>query len=413
MGPLAGIKVIDLTSILMGPFATQALGDMGADVIKVEAPEGDLTRQIAPFRNDGMGAIYLNANRSKRSICLDLKRPEGREALLRLARDADVLIFNVRPAAMQRLGLGYEDVAAVNPGIIYAGLCGFGQDGPYAAKPAYDDLIQGASVMAHLIATAGDGVPRYVPSAVADRVVGLTAVAHICATLLNRERTGRGQKLEIPMFETMTAFVMGDHMSGLTFEPPVGGGGYARQLSPDRRPYATKDGYVCAMVYNDKQWASFLEATGQTELPKQDPRFATFPARTANIDHVYATLAKIFRTRTTQEWLELLERADVPAMPVHDFETILDDPHLKAVGFFREVAHPTEGTLRLMDLPTRWSDTAPELERLPPRFGEHGEEILREAGFSASEIRALREAGVLRGPGEPVSDRRAQGAPAQ
>ena len=396
MGPLKGIKIVDLTSVLTGPSASQALGDMGATIIKVEAPEGDITRQIAPFRNPGMGAMFLNANRNKRSICLDLKNPAGLAAIKRLINDADVLLYNMRPAAMERLGLGYETVAALNPAIIYAGVFGFGQDGPYAAKPAYDDLIQGAAVMSHLIARAGDGTPRYVPSAIADRVVGLAAVGNICATLVHRERTGEGQRLDIPMFETMTAFVLGDHLGGLTFDPPEGGGGYPRQLSPDRRPLQTKDGYVCALVYNDKQWVSFLKEVGLSDLPQRDPRFASFAVRMANIDFVYAELARIFLGRTTAEWLELLNRADVPVMPMHDFDSVLEDPHLKAVGFFRDVEHPSEGKLRLMDVPTRWSSTPVEFTHLPPRHGEQGREILSEFGFATDEIDTLlREGGMI------------------
>lgn len=404
MGPLAGIKIIDLTSVLMGPYATQILGDMGADVIKVEAPDGDVTRQIAPFRTPGMGAIYLNANRNKRSICLDLKQPAGRDALLKLAADADVLVYNIRPQAMRRLGLDYDTLAAVNPRIVYAGLSGFGQDGPYAARPAYDDLIQGASVMSTLIARAGDGTPRYVPSAIADRVVGLAAVGAICATLINRDRTGLGQQVEIPMFETMVGFVLGDHLSGLTFEPPLDGGGYARQLSPERRPYATQDGYICALVYNDKHWTSFLAAIGQADLPQRDPRFANFASRMAHIDFVYGELGCIFAQRTTAEWLALLEKADIPFMPMHDFESVMSDPHLTAANFFEPVDHPTEGPLRMMRMATSWSRTPAEISRLPPHKGQDGIAILREAGLSQAQVEELMAQGVLLAPaqGEPV-----------
>jgi crotonobetainyl-CoA:carnitine CoA-transferase CaiB-like acyl-CoA transferase len=400
MGPIAGIKIIDMTSVLMGPYATQQLGDMGADVIKVEAPDGDLTRQIPPFVHPGMGAIYLNANRNKRSICLDLKKPEGRDTLLRLVADADVLVYNVRPQAMARLGLDYETVSAVNPKIIYAGVFGYGQDGPYAAKPAYDDLIQGGAVMSALIARATDGPPRYVPSAIADRVVGLAAVGAICATLVHRERTGRGQRVDIPMFETMVGFVLGDHLAGLSFDPALDRGGYARQLSPERRPYQTSDGYVCALVYNDKQWASFLSAVDMTDLPQRDPRFASFQARFANIDHVYGELARIFTSRTTAQWLDLLERADIPCLPMHDLESVLDDPHLKATGFFEIVEHPTEGRLRVMHMPTSWSETPAEIRHLPPRKGADGIEILKEAGFSEQDITQLQTSGVMTTPNE-------------
>lgn len=400
MGPLAGTRILDLTSVVMGPSATQMLGDMGADVVKVEPPEGDVVRQIGPQRNAGMGAYFLNANRNKRSICLNLKDPAGRDALLRLADTADILTYNIRPQAMARLGLDYDTLAARNPRLIYAGLFGFGQDGPYAARPAYDDLIQGASVMSALIAQAGDGTPRYVPSAVADRVVGLAAVGAICATLVNRNQTGLGQRVDIPMFETMVGFVLGDHLGGLTFDPPLDGGGYARQLSPERRPYRTRDGHICAVIYNDKQWGNFLRAIGREDLPRDDPRFATYANRQSNVDFVYGELGRIFAERTTAEWMELLDRADVPAMPMHDFDSIFDDPHLKQTGFFETVEHPTEGRVRSMRLSARWSRTPVATRRLAPRQGQDGAAILREAGFADDEIAALAERRALTIPAE-------------
>jgi crotonobetainyl-CoA:carnitine CoA-transferase CaiB-like acyl-CoA transferase len=395
MGPLKGIKIIDMTTVLMGPYAAQMLGDYGADVIKVESLEGDVTRLIGPARHPGMGPVFLNTNRSKRSIALDLKKPGGRDAVLRLLKTADVLIYNVRPQAMARLQLGYDVVAAVNPRLIYAGVFGFGQDGPYATKPAYDDLIQGATALPALMAQTGDGVPRYVPNALVDRIVGLTAVGAICASLVHRDRTGRGQRLDIPMFETMAGFVMGDHMGGLTYEPPLDKGGYARHLSRDRRPYKTADGHICVIVYNDKQWASFFEATGRDDL-RVDPAFSTFAGRATNINTVYAELARIFETKTTAEWIDLLTKADIPVMPMHDLESILQDPHLTATGFFPVVDHPSEGKIRSMKASARWSETQVEPSRLAPRLNEHGGEILREAGFSDAEIETLvREGATL------------------
>jgi len=395
MGPLAGVKIVDMTSVLMGPYATQMLGDYGADVIKIETLEGDVTRQIGPTRHPGMGPVYLNTNRSKRSLCLDLKMPAGRDAALRLIRDADVLVYNVRPQAMTRLKLGYDVVSALNPRLIYAGVFGFGQDGPYAAKPAYDDLIQGGSGLAHLMAVGGDDTPRYVPNALVDRIVGLTAVGAICASLVHRDRTGRGQRLDIPMLETMASFVMGDHMGGLTFEPPLDRGGYARHLSRDRRPYQTADGYLCVIVYNDKQWQNFFKATGRDDL-RDDPRFNHFAGRAVHIDLVYAELARIFLTRSTAEWTELLEAADVPVMPLHDLEGVLQDPHLKATDFFPIVEHPTEGPIRNMRVSASWSETPAEPSRLAPRLNADGEAILREAGFSEDEIVAMVRDGVTR-----------------
>lgn len=393
-GPLDGVRVIDMTSVLMGPFASQGLGDMGADVIKVEAPSGDLVRQIGPARHEGMGPVFLNANRNKRSIVLDLKQPAGMAALRRLLVDADVLVYNVRPQAMERLGLGYEAVSALNPRIVYAGVFGFGQDGPYAARPAYDDLIQGASTLSHLIARASGGIPRYVPTAMADRIVGVTAVSGILAALVARGRTGKGDRVDVPMFETMVGFVLGDHLGGLTFDPPLDGGGYARQLSPERRPYRTKDGYICALVYNDKHWSGFLRVAGREQLAQEDERFASFANRSRNIDHVYGVLAQIFEERTTAEWTRLLEEADVPFMPMHDLQSIQDDPHLQAVGFFTALDHPSEGAIQTMKPPVAFTHNVPGQARPAPRQGEHTREVLTQAGLSAVEIDELLASGA-------------------
>lgn len=404
MGPLQGIRIIDMTSVLMGPFATQQLGDMGADVIKVEAPQGDVVRQIGPARHADMGPIFLNTNRNKRALTVDLKKPEGVQVLHRLVKDADALVYNVRPQAMARLGLGYDALAEINPRLVYAGVFGFGQDGPYAARPAYDDLIQGAATLSYLIARAGDGTPRYVPTAMADRIVGTTAVGAILAALLARERTGRGQRVDVPMFETMVGFVLGDHLGGLTFDPPLDAGGYPRQLSPYRRPYRTRDGYICALVYNDKQWESFLRAIELTSL-LQDERFATFAQRSRNIDFVYERLVRIFEERTTAEWMRVLEEADIPMMPMHDFDTVLSDPHLSATGFFGLTEHPTEGTIRTMRAPASFHGTPPGEMRHAPNVGEHTREILREAGYAASDVDSLIASGAVQAAASAHEDR--------
>ena len=387
--PLHGIRVIDMSSVLMGPFASQALGDMGADVIKIEAPAGDVVRQIGPARHADMGPIFLNTNRNKRSVVLDLKHADGVAALKRLLGDADVLLYNVRPQAMTRLGLDYDSVRALNPRLVYAGVFGFGQDGPYAARPAYDDLIQGAATLPYLMARASGDIPRYVPTAVADRIVGQVAVGAILDSLLARQRTGLGDRVDIPMFETMVGFVLGDHLGGLTYDPPLDGGGYARQLSPERRPYRTRDGYICALVYNDKQWAGFLRGIGRSTLPQEDPRFASFASRAAHIDHVYGWLAQVFEQRSTQEWFDLLQEADVPCMPMHDLHSVLSDPHLLATGFFQTMEHPSEGTVRSMRLAPRWQTAQIATPRPAPRLGEHTRQVLQESGFSTPEIDRL------------------------
>jgi len=395
VGPLSGVRVIDLTTVLMGPSATQTLGQWGADIIKVEAPGGDVTRQIGPARNPGMAALYLNANAGKRSICLDLKRTEGLAALLELIADADVLAFNIRPKAMKRLGLDWETVKGVNERLIYAAMVGFGQEGPYAAKPAYDDLIQGASGLASLAAASGDGTPRYAPAALADRIVGLAAVGAICAALFERERTGVGCEVEIPMFETMVGFTMADHLAGQTFDPPLPGRGYDRLLSRYRKPFVTKDGYISALVYTDKQWTNFLEHIGMQDLPQQDARFDSFTSRAASVDHVYAFLAEIFAERTTAEWMKLLESADVPAMPLHDAESLMNDAHLAATSFFEDADHPTEGKIKVISATTRWPGRQAERPRAAPQLGADGEAVLRQAGWSDARIQALAQSGAL------------------
>jgi crotonobetainyl-CoA:carnitine CoA-transferase CaiB-like acyl-CoA transferase len=396
-GPLAGIKIIDLTSVMMGPYATMILGDYGADVIKVESPEGDVMRHAAPMRHPQMGAMYLQGNRNKRSIVLDLKKAGGRDALLRLTATADVFVHNVRPAAMRRLRLGAEDLLTLNPRLVYASLHGFGETGPYAGRPAYDDLIQGLTALPALTGKI-TGEPRFSPATMADRIVGLNAVHAILAALLHRERSGEGQSIEIPMFETMAQFVLGDHMAGRSFEPPIGPPGYSRLLSPDRRPYRTSDGYICALVYNDKQWTALFDAIGLHDEADRDPRLNSISSRTGNYNFVYGWFSDVMKTRTTDEWMRLFEAADIPHAPLHDLDSLIDDPHLAAVRLVQSVEHPTEGTLRVAGPAATWSKTPPSIRHYPPRLGEQGHEILSEAGFSESEIAGLAEDEALISP---------------
>jgi len=393
-GPLAGIRIIDLTTVILGPYATQILGDLGADVIKVEPRDGDNMRHSAPMRHAGMGHIFLHLNRNKRSIVLDLKQPAGRDAMLRLCASADVLIYNVRPQAMARLKLSYEDVRAVNPKIIYVGAFGFSQKGPYAAKPAYDDLIQGMVALPSVIQQAGGDRPRFVPSTVADRITGLNAVAAVTTALFHRERTGRGQAVEVTMFESLTQFVLGEHLGGKTFEPPLGPMGYPRLLAEHRNPYETKDGYLCLLVYNDKQWRSFFRIIGREEMFEKDPRFSSQANRSRHFAEGYAFVAEHIKTRTSAEWLSVLTAADIPVMPLNSLEDLLADPHLNETGFFSLVEHPSEGTLRSMAVPSQWSDSIPDAPRPAPRLGEHSAEVLREAGYVDTEINAMIAAGI-------------------
>jgi len=399
-GPLTGLKILDLTTVLMGPYTTQILGDMGADVVKIESPEGDSVRGIGPFRNPGMGSIFLQANRGKRSIVLDLKQKQGREALLKLIETADVLVYNLRPQVMERLMLGYADVAASNPKIIYAGLFGYGQDGPYAARPAYDDLMQGGTGIPSLVQRAGNPAPRYAPLAIADRVVGIWAVGAITAALWHRERHGHGhgQRIDIPMFETMAQLVLGDHMGGGLFEPGLGDMGYGRLLSRDRRPYPTKDGYVCALVYSDRQWRRFFTAIGEPEIFTGDPRFATITSRSEHIDEIYAMVTTYMTQRTTAEWVELLSAIDIPVEPLRSIEQLVDDPHLRAKGFFQMQQHPTEGPLRMPGVPTMFSKTPADIGGPAPRLGQHSRDILRAAGYATEAIDALVAAGITSEP---------------
>ncbi|MGH8686081.1 MAG: CaiB/BaiF CoA transferase family protein [Burkholderiales bacterium] len=394
-GPLDGVRVLDLTTVVMGPFATQILADLGADVVKVEPPEGDIMRYVWPFRTQGMGHIYLNANRNKRGIVLDLKQPAAREACLALAAKTDVLVYNIRPQAMARLKLGYEDLRAVNPRIIYVGCFGYSQRGPYAAKAAYDDLIQGAAGLPWLAREAGADAPRYTPVIIADRSVGLHTANAVSAALYAREKTGKGQRVDVPMFESLLQSVLGEHLGGDTFVPQLGESGYRRMLTPYRRPYATKDGYVCVLIYNDKHWKTFFEMIGRPDMAL-DARFASPEGRSRNYDAVYGFVADEILKQATAHWLEAFERADIPVQRMNSLEDILHDPHLEATGYFTPVEHPSEGTLLSMKVPSEWSETEPAHRRHAPRLGEHTREVLREAGYDDAAIERLIADGAAR-----------------
>ncbi len=383
---LAGLRILDMTNVVMGPYATQVLADYGADVVKIESPSGDTTRQIPPMRHADMGCLFLHLNRNKRSVVLDLKLPECVEAFVELASQSDVLICNVRPAALARLGITYEGLAARNPRLIWISLVGFGSDGPYAGRPAYEDLLQGLTGMPAMLVQAGSEQPHYVPLSFNDRVVGLHAAIALLSAVQWRERSGRGQFIEVPMFETMTQFTVGDHMGGQTFEPPAGPMGYQRTLNKERRPYATRDGFICLVVYTDKHWRSFFEAVGQPERFDTDERVQSLRSRTTHAGVLYGELAEIMRTRSTADWLELMNQADIPAAPMLTLDNVVTDPHLEAVGMFQLVDHPTEGVVRQLRPPTRWSESPPTVRLPAPSLGQHTAEVLREAGLDAARI---------------------------
>jgi len=391
---MEGMRVLDLTSIVFGPWATQMMGDMGADVIKVEAPEGDVFRYGGPRRNPGMGGLFLSSNRNKRSIVLDLKSPDGLKALQRLIEDADVFVHSMRPQAVERLGLSYDEVAAINPKIVYCGGYGYRRDGPYGERPAFDDMIQALSGIA-MLQKRLLGEPAYVPSVLADKTMSMALFGNVAMALLHRERTGEGQEVETTMFETMTAFTMVEHLFGHAFEPPLASTGYSRVLTANRKPYRTKDGYIGVLPYTDGQWRSFFEATGRADLA-EDPRFATVAARLENIDYVYGEIANLMTERNSAEWLEIFEAVHVPANEVNDLDDLLVDPHLEAIGFWQEADHPSEGRVRMSSPPARFSKSPGTIRRLAPRLGEHTSEVLAEAGFAEAEIAALIKSSAAR-----------------
>jgi len=390
-GLLAGICVLDLTSVVAGPLATQMLGDMGADVIKIEAPEGDAPRHTGPSRSPNMAALYMGLNRSKRSLVLDLKQPAAANALWRLIAKADVFVHSMRPQKVEKLGFDHQTVCAKNPRLVYAALHGYRDGGPYSGLPAYDDVIQGQSGIAALMSVGGE--PRYAPTILADKISALAISNAVTTALFARERTGSGQFVEIPMFEQLVWFVLAEHLFGHNFVPPMGALGYTRVTGAWRRPYKTKDGHLCMMAYTERHWRKFWPAVGKPELC-DDPRFSSIAARSHNVVALYELAGACLAERTTDEWIALLRGLEIPCAKMASLDDLLTDPQLTATGFFKHAHHPTEGDILYTDLPVRFSGSTSTEQRLQPRLGEHSFEVLREAGLSESEIKALAAAGA-------------------
>lgn len=386
-GTLRGTRVIDITTTVLGPVATQILGDLGADVIKVERPEGDPLRNLGPSRNRDMAAMFLGMNRNKRSIVLDLKKPESAHVIKRLLADADVLVHNMRPNAAMRLGISYDKLSAENPRLVYASASGYRRDGPNRDLPAFDELIQSVSGISGLFMQAGEGA-RYAPFVIADKVTGYVLASSILAALFERERSGLGQEMQVPMFETMVEFNLLEHYWGKAFVPPLGEPGYPRILTSERRPFQTKDGFVCVAATTDEQWERLFRTVGRPDLAA-DPRFSTMAQRTFHFEEAFRYLNGALVERTTNEWIAIFNAADLPSGPANQLEDLFGSDYLRETKFFEEYEHPSEGRLMSAKPAVSFSRTPSTLRRPPPRLGEHTREIMAQAGFTEHEIRTV------------------------
>lgn len=395
-GALDGIRIIDLSTVIAGPLCGRILGDYGADVIKVEPPGGDPLRISVPARNPKMGAFHLLLNRNKRVITLDLKKPEAIEVVLKLAAGADALIHNMRPQALDRLGLSFERLNSINPRLVLTNIIGFGRAGRYRDRPAYDDLIQAMSGIASLPTRDGQGIPRYLPMNAVDRLTAITAAHATLAALLRSARTGRGQAVEIPMYENAVEFLLGDHMAGALYVPPLGGIGNQRAASVARRPFPTTDGAICVVPYTDKHWREFFQITGRDDLLSH-PKFSTHEARVKYPEDVLEMMAEILQAKSTAQWLEAFSVSQIPHGPMQTLEDLLEDPHLKDVGFFVRQTHPTEGDI-VVPRPAVWmSETPPELRTGAQQVGTTTQEVLNEFGYGDQEIERLTDIGAAQG----------------
>lgn len=383
-GPLSGVRVIDSTVNILGPLATQILGDMGADVIKIEAPEGDPMRYSGRSKNRAMASLFMNANRNKRSVVLDLKRPAGLKALQRLVEGADVFVHSLRPQSAERLGIAYGELGRLNPRLVYAYAPGYRPDGPNRNRPAFDDVIQGESGIAAMIGRVS-GEPRYIPMVMADKLCGTVLASAIGMALFERERTGLGQEVAVPMLETVLAFNLVEHLWVNFFEEGDGELGYSRMFSQHRRPYATRDGHICLLAVADEQWRRLFRVLGRAELAA-DERFATIGARTQNIDALYAIVADEIAKKTTGAWQQALDEADVPNGVVQSLKGLAQNDYLKQTGFFRHYEHPSEGAMVTTAVPVQFARTPGAIRLAPPRLGEHTDSVLRELGYSGAEI---------------------------
>lgn len=403
-GPLNGIRILDLSSVVCGPMATQLLGDLGAEIIKIESPEGDLARSVGPARNKGMAALFLNCNRNKRSIVLDLKSEEAREIFREMVAKADVVVHSIRKDAAVRLGLDYDLLKAINPRLIYCHIMGFSEEGPYAGLPAFDDIIQAASGTADLQKIYA-GEPRYLPALIADKTVGVYTAMAISAALVARVRDDVGQEVRVPMFETMTAFNLTEHLWGHSFDPPIGTIGYSSIVTGTRKPYRTMDGYVAVVPYTDAHWTRLFHVVGEPQMAT-DPRFATLAARVVHNKDVFGKLGEVMAGRTTADWIDAFRKADIPAMQINGIEEVLTDPHLAQEGFWQTIEHPSEGAVRVSSVPFHLSRTPATIDRLAPRCGEQTRQILEEFGLAPDRIAGALESRAAIAADDYVQDRK-------